>query len=657
MNYVTLTDPRGTVVRFSTKKLIHPGFKGDFVGRSEHARLFGVQYSETDYEYTVVPTRGRRYIVRQSGSAYVSHGTFQCRTTCSQCAASRSAIPENIGHFSINTLRQYSILFAFTNEAKDAFSSKDTMLAYVKNVVNQLNYVYQNNMMVTFVIDEAQHLQVFDEYIPQETFSDLSADSDHRFFTYSASIRHVLGYSGGNNTGIAHLNSLCNPGALNIGYTAVVGTDSDHVNIVDYISHEVGHQFGCNHVMANCQNEALLLEPNSGSTIMSYSGLCEVNVQDNSDAYFNSYNLWEAKQHMEAASCAEPLTDSVPLAVIHDSYRIVPIPRATPYELDAAVTLGGDIDSMRQNALAGNADIRDILTLKFLGRAPALYTWEGANHSLVRSLITEKTSRAFIAEECPPFNAESGNGTFTLVLKDSYGDGWADDSGVADLILRITETSTGTVIAEYSLQDGMESSEQITLSDGTYSFAMIDTKPETFSYSSESSYELIDTTGFKITGTGLGVTFSSILNGALQSLVHDFRLTVRSPYSNVPVSNTTFEEIASENFESIHDLFEANTVSSVTSKTLFGIYTVNLQGPTLVSSNNTIVLNTGEIMSAPISATHAQVYINAVFSQTLTLTDSESQLVSSNTANKVKVAFGKMENDTFVDLCTRAYYN
>jgi len=129
------------------------------------------------------------------------------------------------------------------------------------------------------------------------------------------------------------------------GYTSPADAIPSGDNFdIDYVAHEMGHQFGANHTFTH-SNEGTIaqVEPGSGSTIMGYAGITSLDVQPHSDAYFHAVSIQQVTNNIKAKTCSVNTAtgNSIPTANAGLDYTV---PKSTPFMLTGSGTdANGDI--------------------------------------------------------------------------------------------------------------------------------------------------------------------------------------------------------------------------------------------------------------------------------------------------------------------------
>jgi hypothetical protein len=117
-------------------------------------------------------------------------------------------------------------------------------------------------------------------------------------------IGHLFGASGGGgNAGC--IGCICTNGSKGSGYTSPADAIPSGDNFdIDYVAHEMGHQFGGNHTFSmNNEGTGANMEPGSGSTIMGYAGITSQDIQPHSDAFFHA-SIQQITNNIKAKTCS-----------------------------------------------------------------------------------------------------------------------------------------------------------------------------------------------------------------------------------------------------------------------------------------------------------------------------------------------------------------
>lgn len=240
-------------------------------------------------------------------------------------------------------LRTYRTAIAATGEYTAFFGGTvPNALAAITTSLNRITGVYEQDLSVRMVLIANESTIIYtnpatDPYSNNNGSAMLSenqANLDAVIGTANYDIGHV--YSTGNFGGIANLQAVCVNGVKARGATGSPAPQGDPWDI-DYVAHEMGHQFAGNHTQnnLNCNaNPPTAWEPGSGITIMGYAGVCAPNLSNHSIPYFHGGNMAnEMIPFTQASPCPQVTnTGNNPPAVTVPTGGFY-IPISTPFVL------------------------------------------------------------------------------------------------------------------------------------------------------------------------------------------------------------------------------------------------------------------------------------------------------------------------------------
>jgi subtilisin-like proprotein convertase family protein len=306
------------------------------------------------------------YIVYDKTSLSGNVRNFECLTDeDNQLPSLRNPIAGINNDTDDQLLRTFRLALTCTAEYGNIFATtpgteKADILAQMTISMNRVNGVYERDLAVTMQFVPNMDTVIF--------FGNTSLDPwtnewntktaqvcDQYIGVNNYDIGHNFNTTGGGNAGC--IGCVClsvtqNNTHKGRGYTGSANPVGDPFDI-DYVAHEMGHQYGGYHIMNTCSRSgsgSTEVEPCSGSSIMGYAGICAVNVQSNSDDDFNYVNIRDISANLQTgnSTCAvtTPLTNNPPTANAGANYTI---PKGTAFVLEGSATDPDGMASLTYN--------------------------------------------------------------------------------------------------------------------------------------------------------------------------------------------------------------------------------------------------------------------------------------------------------------------
>ena len=379
---IELPMPDGKMAKFHVweSSIQEPGLEAKFPdmktfagqGIDDPYATIRFDYTPSGFHAQVLTINGSYYIdpyAREELNKYISYfrtdfrkaGTFLCE------------VPDNPSTNNLiieaacrgPQLKTYRLAVACTGEYAQApgiatGSNPAILHAAILTTVNRVVGVYEKEVSVRMILVANNNLVEFldastDPFNgnnnPNILINESQVVIDANIGTANYDIGHTFSTGGG---GVAQLNSPCGSGKAR-GITGSSNPTGDAYDI-DFVAHEMGHQFGGNHTfngqVGNCsggnRNGSTAYEPGSGTTIQAYAGICgSDNLQPNSDPFFHAISFDEISNFVTTGggnSCGTTAATGNNIPVIDPlPNNGLSIPANTPFTLTgSAIDPDGD---------------------------------------------------------------------------------------------------------------------------------------------------------------------------------------------------------------------------------------------------------------------------------------------------------------------------
>lgn len=292
-------------------------------------------------------------------------------------------------------LRTFRLAMSVTGEYTAYFGgTKALALAAINNTMTRVNGVFEKDFAIRMVLIANNDAVIYtsastDPYSASSSMSNWNAQLQSTLTSVIGESNYDVGHlfgatGGGGNAGC--IGCVCVNGSKGSGYTSPAdGVPMGDNFDIDYVAHELGHQFGANHTfsMSN-EGTGANMEPGSGSTIMGYAGITSQDIQAHSDAYFHAISIQQVTNNIKAKTCPTSTNtgNAIPTANAGLDYTI---PKSTPFMLTG---IGTDANG-------------DILTYNWEQMDNASSSQTGANSAATATKTTGPTFRSYPSTTSP----------------------------------------------------------------------------------------------------------------------------------------------------------------------------------------------------------------------------------------------------------------
>ena len=454
--------PDGTNVEFAVVEspIMEPELAAQFpeiktfTGRSIDGKDLYVRFDKTPFGFHALVLGGRHIYIDplEKEGVYAAYfaDEYPREDNEAGCSVTESTtIDESKGAKALTrhgeTLRTFRLAVACTGEYAQfhGATSAGTIgnaLAAVTTTVNRVTGIYESELAIRFTL-VANNASILywdpntDPFDPSISVENLQAESQATI----NSVIQAANYDIGHTFVLANFGGAASAGVcVDANKARAVSTDPNPVGDpfnVDYVAHEIGHQFNASHTfnstLGGCEGNregGTAFERGSGTTIMSYAGVCKSdNILNDTSPAFHSESLRQIQDYVATLSCGTSAATGNTGPIMNAGVDHT-IPKDTPFALTA---LGEDPEA---DPITFSWEERD------LGPAQKIQNKDNGKSPLFRAylpsssptrifprlnLILENKHHGQSAEWLP---TKSRTMTFWVTGRDGHGGFWSDET-------------------------------------------------------------------------------------------------------------------------------------------------------------------------------------------------------------------------------------
>ncbi|MES2412032.1 MAG: zinc-dependent metalloprotease family protein [Bacteroidota bacterium] len=292
------------------------------------------------------------YIIFDSATRIAGKLPFNCST---EDIAISQKLSDRLGNVTLSSAQSYKTMrlaLSCTGEyAQYHGGTVSGALAAMNATMTRCNGVYEKDLAIKLLIIANNNLVVYtnpgtDPYSDAASMNNWNAQLQATLTSVITEagydIGHLFGATGGGGSA-GCIGCVCVNGQKGSGITSPIDDipEGDTFDI-DFVAHEMGHQMGGNHTFTHtAENNAVNVEPGSGSTIMAYAGIGGggTDMQLHSDDYYCYKSIAQIQSNMNGKTCpvstSLTVTNPRPGVSVTSAYSI---PISTAFKLTGTGT-------------------------------------------------------------------------------------------------------------------------------------------------------------------------------------------------------------------------------------------------------------------------------------------------------------------------------